>query len=85
VRIDGADDEEDVVVAANAMRPWSMDGPGDPVRGCTKGDVVWLKSDGAWYPAKVRQTTKSGRCTVRLEDEDVDKTVELRRLRVITR
>jgi hypothetical protein len=88
VRLEGTDEEEDVVVDADEVMPWSIEGPGQAAKRCSKGDRVWIKSEGGWYPATVRQTPKpGGRCTVRLEDDDdaEDETVELRRVRVIAR
>ncbi len=86
VRLEGSDSDEDVLVGRAEMLAWSLDGPGLPAGACRKGDRVWTKSEGAWYPATVRATSKSGSpCTFRFEnDADAeDETAELKRLRVI--
>ena len=88
VRLEGGDNDDDVVIASGDMMAWSIDGPGEAAKGCRKGDRVWIKSEGGWYPAKVQQTARRGAaCVVRLEGEDdedaEDETVELRRVRVI--
>ncbi len=85
VRLEGSDGDDDVVIAAGDMMAWSIDGPGEVTKACRKGDRVWIKSEGAWFPAKVRQTARPGAaCVVRLEGEDAeDETVELKRVRVI--
>ncbi len=85
VRLEGSDSDHDVVIAAGDMMAWSIDGPGEAATGCRKGDRVWIKSEGAWFPAKVRQTARPGAaCVVRLEGEgEDDETVQLRRIRVI--
>lgn len=88
VRLEGSDGDDDVVIAAGDMMAWSIDGPGEAAKSCRKGDRVWIKSEGAWFPAKVRQTARPGAaCIVRLEGEDEDdaedETVELKRVRVI--
>ncbi len=86
VRLEGSDSDDDVVIAAGDMMAWSIDGPGEAAKGCRKGDRVWIKSEGGWFPALVRQTARPGAaCVVRLEDDEYaeDETVELRRVRVI--
>ena len=85
-RLEGSDSDDDVVIAAGDMMAWSIDGPGEAAKGCRKGDRVWIKSEGGWFPALVRQTARPGAaCVVRLEDDEYaeDETVELRRVRVI--
>ena len=86
VTLEGADSNDDRVVGSTDMLAWSGDGPGLAAASCKKGDEVWSKSEGGWYPAKVQATPKPGRpCTIRYENDDdaEDEQVELRRLRVI--
>ena len=88
VRLEGGDNDEDVLIAAGDMIAWSIDGPGEAAKACRKGDRVWIKSEGAWYPALVRETARSGRpCKVRLEDDEdaEDESVDLKRVRVLKR
>jgi len=82
VRIEGED--EDTIVAREGMIAWSLDGPGKLAGACKKGDKVLMKSEGAWYPADVKQA-KGRSCVVVMEDDDEEHTVELRRLRVLAR
>ncbi|MBI1776706.1 MAG: hypothetical protein HYR63_15275 [Proteobacteria bacterium] len=84
-RLEGSDRDDDVVVGRDRMLAWSIDGPGLPASSCRKGERVWAKSEGAWYPALVKDTPKPGApCTLRYENDDgEDEKVELRRVRVI--
>jgi hypothetical protein len=87
VRLEGTDDDEDIVIGRDEMLAWSMDGPGTPARACRKGDRLWMKSEeGGWYPTKVKQATGAN-CVVVLEEDDEaeEETVELKRLRILPR
>jgi len=83
VRFDGYGADEDEVVAASRMLPWSADGPGTPLAACQPGLEVVAETDGVWYPAKITRGGAKG-CTVHYDDEEEeDETLPLRRLRVL--
>ncbi|MBI1209716.1 MAG: hypothetical protein GC191_20835 [Azospirillum sp.] len=87
VRIDGTSKADDIVVAANHLATWTLEGPGAAVSGCMAGSRVLVESDGAWYPAQIKpgQAAQSPGCPVHFDDfgEDDDEVVELTRVRVL--
>ncbi len=60
VRYDGYGADEDEALGPERLRPWSVDGPGEPAGRCEKGERVVVESDGAWYPAEVRESAVAG-------------------------
>lgn len=83
VRYDGYEAEEDEILALDALKAWSANGPGQAYGACRVGDKVFAYAEDAWWPAKII-SIKSNGCRVRYdgygaEDDDILPASKLRR------
>jgi hypothetical protein len=83
VRADGAGKGDDTVAAADDLRRWSLDGPGEALTACEKGKSVLALSDGTWTPGKIK-SAKGGKCEVKFEGQDDSEELPLGSIRVAT-
>jgi hypothetical protein len=83
VRLEGAAKGDDTVAATGDLRKWSLDGPGEALKACEKGKSVLALSDGAWTPGKI-ESSKGGKCSVKLEGQDDADEFPLSSVRVAT-
>jgi hypothetical protein len=84
VRKEGAAKGDDTVAEQEALRRWSIDGPGEPLAACELGKSVLALSDGTWSPGKIKAKGSGGKCEVKWEDQEESEELPLTSIRIAT-